>query len=234
MTPQSLYERVKKIPGFDPQELAWNFERELAIGEPMNQRELEDWVSSHIPREEQWFRIAETLLREDQPDLFAVMFDGTDKIQHQVWHVLDPALRPAQPDEDYRRLRDLVVTLLPPPRRLHRTPDRTGRSAGAGVPRLGPRVYRIGRSAADQLVPGPTRLSCLGAGGRFRCRPQAGGGQLRASRLEEDQGLLPDAVEQRHLHPCCEDTGRPGRAAGGICGVPRPADRRSLRAEKPG
>lgn len=109
-TPRSLYERVKKIPGFDPQELAWNFERELAIGEPMNQRELEDWVSSHIPREEQWFRIAETLLREDQPDLFAVMFDGTDKIQHQVWHVLDPALKPAQPDEDYRRLRELVVT----------------------------------------------------------------------------------------------------------------------------
>ena len=109
-TPDTLYERVKGIRGFNARELAWDFERELKVGEPMSQKELEDWVQTHIPREEQWFRIAEALLSEDQPDLFAVMFDGTDKIQHQVWHVLDPSLAPSQPDEDWLRLRELVCT----------------------------------------------------------------------------------------------------------------------------
>lgn len=108
--PTSLYERIKAIEGFDPKELAWDFEREGQIGEPMSQGELEDWVTHHLPREDQWFRIAEALLREDNPDLFAVMLDGTDKIQHQCWHVMDPALWPEHPGEDDRRLRDLVLT----------------------------------------------------------------------------------------------------------------------------
>lgn len=108
--PAELYERVRRIPSFDPKELAWDFEREGQIGEVMSQSDLENWVTSHLPREKQWFRIAETLLGEDRPDLFAVMFDGTDKIQHQCWHVLDPALVPEQPTAEYARLRELVIS----------------------------------------------------------------------------------------------------------------------------
>lgn len=108
--PADLYDRIKAMPGFDARELAWDFEREGQIGEPMSQDELEDWVRHHLPREEQWFGIAETLLREDAPDLFAVMFDGTDKIQHQCWHVLDPALfDPATASAEDGRLRALVL-----------------------------------------------------------------------------------------------------------------------------
>jgi predicted AlkP superfamily phosphohydrolase/phosphomutase len=110
MTPDSLYDRVRQIPGFNPKDLAWDFERESKIGEEMTPDELESWIRHHLPREQQWFRIAETLLQEDQPDLFAIMFDGTDKIQHQAWHVLDPMLAPEQPDENYARLRRLVLS----------------------------------------------------------------------------------------------------------------------------
>ncbi|MGF1640963.1 MAG: alkaline phosphatase family protein [Rhodospirillales bacterium] len=127
VTPASVYERVKQMSGFNAQELAWDFERELKVGEPMSQKELEDWVQTHIPREEQWFRIAEMLLTEDRPDLFAVMFDGTDKIQHQVWHVLDPTLRPERPDDGWLRLRELVVTYF---RRLDGYIERLVRLAG--------------------------------------------------------------------------------------------------------
>jgi predicted AlkP superfamily phosphohydrolase/phosphomutase len=109
MTPTSLYDRIKQIPGFNPKELAWDFQRESQIGEDMTQAELESWVRLHMPREEQWFRVAETLLQEDAPDLFAVMFDGTDKLQHQVWHVLDPQLQPEHPSEDHKRLRQLAL-----------------------------------------------------------------------------------------------------------------------------
>jgi len=109
MAPPSLYDRLKQIPGFDPKKLAWDFKREDKIGDDMSQAELEAWVDHHRQREEQWFRVAETLLQEDNADLFAVMFDGTDKLQHQTWHVLDPRLQPEHPTPEHARLRALTL-----------------------------------------------------------------------------------------------------------------------------
>lgn len=109
MTPQSLYDRLKQIPGFDAKELAWDFKREDQIGDDMSYADLEQWVHVHRLREEQWFKVAETLLREDGADLFAVMFDGTDKLQHQTWHVLDPNLQPAEPSAEHTRLREVTL-----------------------------------------------------------------------------------------------------------------------------
>ena len=109
MTPSSLYDRLKQIPGFDAKELAWDFKREDQIGEDMSQADLEAWVHAHRLREEQWFRVAETMLQEDNPDLFAVMFDGVDKLQHQTWHVLSPLLKPESPSPEYARLRALTL-----------------------------------------------------------------------------------------------------------------------------
>ncbi len=105
-SPPDLYERLKEIPGFDPKELAWDFERENQTLTYMAQADLENWVQYHIVREEQWFRVAEKLLQEDQPDLMAVLFDGTDKLQHQVWAFLDPALFPSQPAPWQQSLRN--------------------------------------------------------------------------------------------------------------------------------
>lgn len=109
MTPPSLYDRLKQIPGFNAKELAWDFKREDQIGDDMSQADLEAWVHAHRLREEQWFRVAETMLRDDDPDLFAVMFDGTDKLQHQTWHVLDPSLQPESPSAEHARLRSLTL-----------------------------------------------------------------------------------------------------------------------------
>ena len=61
----------------------------------------------HLPREAQWFRIADYVLREDSPELLAVMFDGVDKIQHQAWQFIDPALQPGEPSEYHLRMRKL-------------------------------------------------------------------------------------------------------------------------------
>jgi predicted AlkP superfamily phosphohydrolase/phosphomutase len=109
MTPDGLYDRIKEIPGFSAREMAWDFQRESLVGEEMTQAELEAWVHHHRLREEQWFRVAETLLEKDSPDLFAVLFDGTDKLQHQTWHVLDPDLQPDQPSEEHARLREMTL-----------------------------------------------------------------------------------------------------------------------------
>lgn len=108
-TPNDLYDRLKEIPDFDPKELAWDFDREKQTLEVMTEEDLENWVRYHIPRDEQWFRIAEKLLREDNPDLMAVLFDGTDKLQHQIWNFLDPALVPTNPTPWQQRMRELAV-----------------------------------------------------------------------------------------------------------------------------
>ena len=92
-TRQGLYDRLKKIPDFNPQELAWDFEQEKQAGDELSDRDREDWVRYHLPREQQWFNVAEHLMREEAPDLMAVLFDGVDKLQHQAWPYVDPALQ---------------------------------------------------------------------------------------------------------------------------------------------
>lgn len=109
MWPKSLFARIDKIDGFDPKELSWDFERESQIGEVMPDSELYKWVDNHLPRDKQWAKIGMHLLTEDQPDIFALMMDGTDKIQHQAWHVLDPKIWTGEGDEAAKAVRKLVL-----------------------------------------------------------------------------------------------------------------------------
>ncbi|HOW74846.1 MAG TPA: alkaline phosphatase family protein [Candidatus Competibacteraceae bacterium] len=107
--PESLYERLKALDGFNPKELAWDFERENQSLDDLSETECEAWVGYHLPREEQWFRVARHLLASEQPDLMAVMFDGTDKIQHQAWRFLESALVSSDPSPWERRMRALCL-----------------------------------------------------------------------------------------------------------------------------
>jgi predicted AlkP superfamily phosphohydrolase/phosphomutase len=109
MWPKGLYDRIGAIEGFDPKELSWDFERESQIGEIMGDRELYRWVERHLPRDKQWVNIALALLKEDKPDLLALMLDGTDKIQHQAWHMLDPSFWTGEEGEEAQAVRRLVL-----------------------------------------------------------------------------------------------------------------------------
>jgi len=102
--PPELFDRLKAVPGFNAKELAFDFEMEPKAVMELTPAETEDWVRYHITREDQWFRIAQTLLGEDRPDLMALMFDGTDKIQHQAWRFLDPALKDQDQSDFGRRM----------------------------------------------------------------------------------------------------------------------------------
>ena len=91
--PRELFERLKQnLPDFKPKELAWDFDNEKQALEALSPEDTANWVRYHLPREEQWFKVAEYVLANDKPDLMAVMFDGVDKIQHQAWPWLDPEL----------------------------------------------------------------------------------------------------------------------------------------------
>ncbi|MCH2169965.1 alkaline phosphatase family protein [Myxococcota bacterium] len=107
--PKGFYDRLKALPGFEAKELAWDFDQEKQALDELSDGDREAWVSYHLPREMQWFRIAEFVLREDAPDLLAVMFDGVDKIQHQAWQFIDPSLEPAEPSEYFVRMRKLCL-----------------------------------------------------------------------------------------------------------------------------
>jgi predicted AlkP superfamily phosphohydrolase/phosphomutase len=69
----------------------------------------ENWVRYHLPREKQWFRIADYLLKEEAPDLMAVMFDGVDKLQHQAWLFIDPNLQTGKLSAYHQRMRELCL-----------------------------------------------------------------------------------------------------------------------------
>jgi predicted AlkP superfamily phosphohydrolase/phosphomutase len=108
--PAGIYDRLKEIPGFNPQELAWDFEQEKQSGDQLSDADREAWVSYHLPREQQWFKVAEYLMREESPDLMAVLFDGVDKLQHQAWQFVDPLFQAGELSPYHQRMRELSLS----------------------------------------------------------------------------------------------------------------------------
>ncbi|MBZ8141670.1 nucleotide pyrophosphatase [Rubrivivax gelatinosus] len=107
--PADLYDRLKTIPEFDAKELAWDFEQEKQSGNELSDQDREQWVSYHLPRERQWFKVAEFLMKEEAPDLMAVLFDGVDKLQHQAWPYVDPAMQTGDTSGFHQRMRELSL-----------------------------------------------------------------------------------------------------------------------------
>jgi len=108
--PLDLYDRLKKIPNFNAAELAWDFDQEQQAGYELSDHDREEWVRYHLPREMQWFRVAEHLMKEEAPELMAVLFDGVDKLQHQAWQYLDPRLPQEGMGEFHDRMRALSLS----------------------------------------------------------------------------------------------------------------------------
>jgi len=88
--PDGLYDRLKALPGFNPRELAMDSSHEVKAIEGCQHEEYEDWINTHIRREQQWFNILRHLMSEDPCELTAILFDGVDKLQHLCWRFLDP------------------------------------------------------------------------------------------------------------------------------------------------
>ena len=92
--PPELYEQLQALPGFDPKELALDYDLEKRAIQRLPDEEYEEWIRLHIRRERQWFEVASSLMRREPFDLVAVLFDGVDKLQHACWRFLDPDLLP--------------------------------------------------------------------------------------------------------------------------------------------
>lgn len=128
--PETLYDKLKQIPNFNAQELAWDFEQEKQSGDQLSEHDREQWVRYHLPREQQWFNVAEYLLREEAPELMAVLFDGVDKLQHQAWIYVDPAYQTENPTPYHTRMRELSLSYF---RQLDTFIERLVTAAGPDV-----------------------------------------------------------------------------------------------------
>ncbi|HUQ69545.1 MAG TPA: alkaline phosphatase family protein, partial [Planctomycetaceae bacterium] len=87
-------------------ELALDMGHEAKAIEGCADDEYESWIDMHIRRERQWVDIARQLRADEPSEFTAVMFDGTDKIQHLCWRFLDPAMTREPADGWEQKIRD--------------------------------------------------------------------------------------------------------------------------------
>ena len=106
--PDGLFDRLKALPSFNARELALDMSQEAKAIEGCADDEYEPWVEMHIRRERQWVDIA-THLRATEPSQFtAILFDGTDKLQHLCWRFIDPTLSGTLTEPWEHRVREKV------------------------------------------------------------------------------------------------------------------------------
>jgi predicted AlkP superfamily phosphohydrolase/phosphomutase len=108
--PPEFYDTLQALPGFDRKLLSMDMSQELQSIQSLPPEEYEAWITHHIRREEQWFKVVELVMQEYLPDLTAVVFDGVDKLQHLCWRFLDPALYAETPTSWEAHIRDLCVS----------------------------------------------------------------------------------------------------------------------------
>jgi predicted AlkP superfamily phosphohydrolase/phosphomutase len=238
VTPPALFDRLKAVPGFDAKQLAWDFEKESQAGMELSAEDTENWVQYHVGREQQWFQIAEKLLAEDRPDIMAVMFDGTDKIQHQAWPFLDPSTKDEDGSEFAGRMRahchkyfreldgyiQRLVALAGPQTQVFFASDH-GFAASTEVVRINTILHDLGYLAwhpPDDSASGKRRERAWFANLDWRktvayCRtPSSNGINIRIAKRPGEPGVSPETYEpfrDRLLHQLRdlrdEKTGRP-------------------------
>jgi predicted AlkP superfamily phosphohydrolase/phosphomutase len=99
--PPSFYEELRRLPGFRPDELVFDIERERRAIQELGEEEYEDWIDFHVRREERWLEVVRHVLGREHMDLAAVLFDGVDKLQHICWRFIDTD--PATPRPAWER-----------------------------------------------------------------------------------------------------------------------------------
>jgi predicted AlkP superfamily phosphohydrolase/phosphomutase len=104
--PAGLFDRLKRLPSFNPRELSHDMALEEKALEGCAAGEYIDWITLHTRRERRWSEILQYLMREEPADLTAVLFDGVDKLQHLCWRFLDRSLVPESPTPWEREVRN--------------------------------------------------------------------------------------------------------------------------------
>jgi len=107
--PRDLYARIRERQGFNAKELATDWQQERQAVQGLAEDNLEDWVQFHLVRERRWFEILKFLTEEEPAELTAVLYDGTDRIQHLCYHLIDKQTAGRYGSPASLRARDLAL-----------------------------------------------------------------------------------------------------------------------------
>ena len=88
--PGDLMDTLKTIPGFDLKIIAHDFGLEEKVVEGCSPEESEDWINYHTYKDDQWVRVLTWLAEHDPCNLYALVLDSTDRLQHVFYRLLDP------------------------------------------------------------------------------------------------------------------------------------------------
>lgn len=96
--PREFWDTVKSLPGFNVKDAAWDLnEGRKALGGDLDKNDYKEWIEYLCRKERSWFAIANELISRTDCELVALVFEGMDRLQHQAWHLLDPACVPENP-----------------------------------------------------------------------------------------------------------------------------------------
>jgi len=105
--PREYWDRIKELPGFNAKDVAWDLDKgRYALGGKLEEKEFKEWIDYLVRKERGWFAIAHDLIKGELCDLVAVVFEGVDRLQHQSWHLLDPALLPKTLTPSEKKIRE--------------------------------------------------------------------------------------------------------------------------------
>lgn len=89
--PMTLFDEVKDLLGFGAKDMGMDLKIEAKCIDGCDPSEYEDWIELHKRRERNWMDTLRYMMQAHPTDLTAVLFDGSDKLQHLCWQYVDPA-----------------------------------------------------------------------------------------------------------------------------------------------
>ena len=107
--PTSLFETLKNKPNFDYKQLGMDIAEEKKCIQGLDQGEYEPWIDLQSDRDRAWTEVLCYLMKTDPTDLTAVVFDGTDKLQHLFWRYLAPELVDPNPTPWDAHIREMCI-----------------------------------------------------------------------------------------------------------------------------
>ena len=109
MHPRELYDEVRALPNFDFRNLGMDIGEEKKCVQGLLQGEHVPWIELQNTRDGAWTELTCYLMKKDRTELTAVVLDGPDKLQHQFWRFVDPALAEKDPSDWHKNIHELSL-----------------------------------------------------------------------------------------------------------------------------
>lgn len=109
--PIGLFDEVKDLLGFGARDMGMDLKIEAKCIDGCSPGEYDEWIGLHTRRERNWMDTLRYMMEHHPTDLTAVLFDGSDKLQHLCWRFVDPAYAHELRTPEEQRLHEVCLGL---------------------------------------------------------------------------------------------------------------------------